>query len=312
MATIVVESGGTYTTVAAAYGSLSADPTEEQIIEIRGDYNGQASGGITLALSNANAVDLVIQGQDGYRPTDHASWPDMAAGEGSGARMESADANPLILVTGTGWIVRYLRIGSWRAGIKPRNTFTIHDCVMWGDPAQGFASGIEPDNASSDVIAWNLAIYQMGSSRGAVRLTNGTANFYHCSTQGPGIGFQQVTAGTLNCYGCVVDNSVCFNGTIGGDENVSTDATAPGTTAWINQTSVFASTTAGAEDLHLNSGKSESYPVTDRTGTIAALAFDIDGAARAYFDAGCDEISPAPGGSGSTWYYRALQSAVTA
>jgi len=120
---------------------------------------------------------------------------------------------------------------------------------------------------------------------------------YSTYTGGFGRLYNQDGNGTMVCKNCVgayqtASSNSCFNGTISGNNNCSSDATAPGTGSVTNQTPSFVSTANG--DLHLQSGDTVAKGAGADLSADSNYAFtvDIDGQTRATpWEIGADQLT---------------------
>lgn len=112
------------------------------------------------------------------------------------------------------------------------------------------------------------------------------------------------SAGTVVCKNNVVrvgsGTYSCYSGTMSGNNNISSDGTAPGTTATINSTPTFVN--AAGNNFHIASGDTVARGHGADLSADANFAFsdDIDGDTRSgTWDAGADQFFVAPVGGGS-------------
>jgi hypothetical protein len=120
---------------------------------------------------------------------------------------------------------------------------------------------------------------------------------YNCTSIGNADGFLE-DDGPLLLKNCLADNNTTdFNGGTGGNNNASGDATAPGTSARINQTFTFVN--SGADDYHLtgSDGGARNFGADLSADGVFAFDDDIDFETRpgeSVWDIGFDEYIPVP------------------
>jgi hypothetical protein len=233
-------------------------------------------GPLNANVSNVNNKRYICDAQEAVCFRSAASWPDMSASIAQSARIGG-----LLTIAMAGVEVYNLHV---TGGIDVQAS-----CILGNVIGSGSTSGWQIfHNAGGDILAYNCAFL---ANAGLIFNNGGTATFYYCagcySAPVGSFGFWQ-QAGTVTCYGCIAKNYAFndFNGGVGGNQNVSGDATAPGATNWQNQTGIFVSE---GVDLHLDPAKFGDYPTSDYTGSVPAVAFDIDNDARPTgSDAGVD------------------------
>ena len=163
--------------------------------------------------------------------------------------------------------------------------------------------------ASGTSTCSNVAIINTATNHnGFVAVFSGvTLAVYHCSvysTNSPSYGaFAAINSAVVNSYACIQQGSGTgwYNGgTLGGDDNVSEDATAPGSNVRQSAAGLFRDTGSGTEDLRLRRLNGATLAgITDRSGTIADLATDMAGtsrprAASCPLDPGCWMVPAGP------------------
>lgn len=235
-------------------------------------------GPLDVDCGNANSKRIIFLANEASCFRSAAGWPVMATAAGQCARVGGA------LNVNTPGVEVYDLVVT--GGIEINQDCLLVNVITTGT----FSSYNIFGNSGATVTGVNLAM--LGQGPGI--FNNGlVCDLYYCSYGPPagaaGNGYFR-TAGTLNCWGCISVNGAFggFSGTIGGDENVSDDATAPGTTNWQSQTTVYADIANG--DLHMHADHEGDYPTSDYSGTEPLVAFDIDDEARTSpgADAGCD------------------------
>lgn len=114
--------------------------------------------------------------------------------------------------------------------------------------------GIQVDDKDGDVFAFNCTI--RSCDNGFVKVSGGT--------------------GSLTCKNCLSDNNATadYVGTIGGNNNASSDATAPGTGPRINQTFTFFNAAGG--DIHLGIDDAGALDFGADLSADGDYAFDDD------------------------------------
>lgn len=179
----------------------------------------------------------------------------------------------------------------------------IFDCIIASIGSADAPQGIEY-RETSDVTAHVLTVYNclIYNCVDGVFTTNAGSDhiltMYNCTIFGcsdDGIDHNQ---GTMNCYNTISYNNTGsdFEGTIGGDYNMSEDATAPGANSVDSGTGgnspVFVNTGAGTEDFHLQvTSDAIDLGQGDADGggePSATFAVDIDGITRGPADADWD------------------------
>lgn len=252
-------------------------------------YNVTLTGG-HAALLTANAGSAVAA------PT----WAALT----SKARIEGSGFSPIFNISGDGLTVEKIGVratsGNAHAIATAIGTFAIRRCVLSGSgtPCGGLSVN------TGTVTVSNCAAFAAPAEIG-FGLVSGTLNLYHCSVGGSTFaGFYQ-SSGAMSAYACVAQGNVFdFFGSIGGDYNVSEDASAPGSAATKYARSSagwFTNETATSEDFSLVAGKqgwwAANKDAIDQTGWPADVGTDIVGTTRtAPIDPGVWQ-TPAGGGN---------------
>lgn len=292
----IQSSGGDYATLAAWEAAIPADqaladPWVAQFDEV------MDGGIVTINVSNANSAPHKITAASGYRFNDGASWP--AFNPGEGARIVNDNSGNNVLVETPAIIIEWVEIdgaGHPRNGIRVNtggSTCTARYLLMHDSQycLRAF---------SGDLLAHNCMVWpnRGTDSNGATVINSGpTLTVYNCTFYAATTYGVVQSAGTLNAYNniSVGSGSADYSGTIGGDYNLSSDTSAPGTTNWqsVAASTILESVTASSEDLHLKSSVNGTYEGGDYSGTIGSL--DIDGDTRSDWDIGADEIAAVAG-----------------
>lgn len=293
--------GGDYLTFTAWEAAISADPTEEQVGSLDEKADASGSANTTINVSNSNGVTIKLTAGASYRFDTDASWPELGGSIGANARIDNAGAAVALNLSTSDYIVEWLEISnSGNRCVRAEGTDGIvRFCI--GDGAAFFVEGY----ASGSVTVHHCMFIGAGSGTMLYNASGSSSlNAYHCT------GFDLTrgvwkNAGTCNAYNCVMlDCGVnCYQGSPGGDYNMSTDTTAPGTTTWksVTASNVIEDTGAGTEDLHLLDAVDGSYEGGDYSATVGSL--DIDGDAISDHDVGADEI-PSAGGAAAFPFHR--------
>jgi len=138
-----------------------------------------------------------------------------------------------------------------------------------------------------------------GFEQDGATATNNRSVFLNCTAIDCDTGFEQ-SAGPMVCRNCLAENSTSadFAGTITGNNNASSDGTAPGTSARTNQTFTFQA--AGSDDYHLDilDAGARDYGASLASDPDYPFDDDIDWRLRVaawLWDIGADEyFSPYP------------------
>ena len=205
------------------------------------------------------------------------------------------------------------------------NEIRITNCLLRGVVSGGSGTacaGIrvyESNFAATVLKCWNCISYNFynstypndSSNVGYVNLY-GVATFQNCTAYRCGTGYKKNSTYSITCTNClsvgnaVNANYIDFSGTITQSYNISSDTTSDGTGSIDSQSLTdidFISTTAGSEDLHIQSTSTAVGAGTDLSGSFT---LDIDGETRVAWDIGADEYIAA-GGGGNPWYAYAQQ-----
>lgn len=251
-------SGGDRTSFSDWESNIPANPTEAYTGQLNEAMDG---GAVTMNVSNSSAVDLTLTVVAAYRFYNQTGWPNCAAVEGLGGRIESAGGVNVVDILVDNVVVEWLDLSSTDSPIVRTGTASItgtaRNCIIRDTPTTTGAI----ISAAGTLLVHNCFIYSC--LRGA-RVNGATLNMYNCTVfDCSAIGIYR-QAGTLNAYNCIsVGNAKDFSGTIGGNYNISSDATAPGANSFTNETAstILEDVGAGTEDLHWKSTTDrEDYP----------------------------------------------------
>lgn len=280
---IIKASGGDFTTLNGWKAALSADPTDDQTASIEGVLD-VTNAALALDTSNANGKTFKITVADGFRFYQGASWPDFRAARTQGANSSGDQIQPRT----SNIIIEWLYIQGSNGAVSGNSSGTnliVRNCCIWG---QNSSSAI---TINASALFSNCFILASGTATSTC-FTNvlGTVTINNCTMicQGSvGTGINR-TGGTLTANNTIITTVVCYAGTVGGDHNMSTDTTAPGTTNWRSVTisTILASVSAGTEDFHMKSTAQGTYVGADLSGTIGTQ--DIDNQKRNIWDIGAD------------------------
>lgn len=283
MANETIGSGGTYNRTSIA--NWEANLTENGTGTV---MKAEATDTSTVTLDAQYTVTLTADSSVAVSAPTYANAT-------AKARIEVASGNA-IYVSGTGtkaWTIS--KIACIGGGIihHHSSTLTVQRCFVRSPDDGIFAYG---EGVIAAVInASNCAVVGTTSTtyeNFATYTDSGTATLtaYHCSSLGNKYGFNEIN-GTLNAYACVEQGAATsgYTAGVGGDYNVSQDATAPGSssTKYYRSTSGwFANTNAGFEDLSLAAGAqgkwvTDGKDAIDQTGWPSDVATDIVGTTRA-------------------------------
>lgn len=232
---VIASTGGDYATAALWEADIPTDPINV--------YMGictlaESAGSPTINVSNSNNVRIILTA-DGNRFIDGAGWPNCGSAEGQGTSLGT------VSITTTNVLLEWFEITgsitmSGSANDCMVRTCLVHDCV----------DGIT--NSAGNNIVYGCFVYNC-SSDGIIR-SGGSPSFYNNTVFGcAGIG---ISSSSGNVYNNIcLSNGTDFFVTATADFNMSSDATAPGTTTMLSRSpaSVIANTTATTEDLHLTS-----------------------------------------------------------
>ena len=280
-------SGGDYTSLQDAEDDLS-NPTVQHTFNVTEAFD---AGPLVVDFPDSSAVGLLITVDDAIWPP--ADWG-TAAVEGAAARcVKGSGGNVIYLVNDDITVERLVVTGANYAVRIDGSNAIVRDLNLHDSPIGAiYGASTGTGNLVYRVAAWYSGY--CGSVAG------GSIDFYHVTQFAPYYwGFRR-TSGTVNCYGCAVFDTGSsrddYTGTIGGDQNMSSDANAKGTNPWTNITSsdVLENVTGGSEDLHLKSSVDGSYECDDRSGTIGST--DCGGDTVTDWDVGAFEYIAAGGG----------------
>lgn len=167
---------------------------------------------------------------------------------------------------------------------------TAHVIKLWGCVIYTCVDGIVTGNSNSDHIVY----------------------IYNCTINGCSDDGIDHNYGTMDCYNTISYNNTSndFEGTIGGDYNMSEDATAPGANSHDSGTGgndpKFTNTGAGTEDFHIASDSDAVGEGTDDPGT-GLYSTDIDRQNRtSTWDMGADEYVAVGGNAPTGVFYGPL------
>ena len=151
---------------------------------------------------------------------------------------------------------------------------TLWNSIIYGNDKNGFRVGYYYNNPTSYI--YNSTIVNNGEY-GIIKVNHEVIRVNNCYIGGNVLGGFSFGDGVIDALS---------------SNNISSDATAPGTNSKINTTVSFVSTTPGAEDFHL----SQSDTAAKNAGTDLSTYFttDIDGATRTSvtaWDIGADETA---------------------
>ncbi len=158
-------------------------------------------------------------------------------------------------------------IGSLNAG-----TVTIRNCLIYD--LSGWGISVGSCSNSSTITIQNCTVHVTGTGI-ATRDLNLTSTVQNCMVTGTGTRFS------------IVGQSSCMN-------NLSSDASAPGTSALTNKTAAnqYVSLTGGSENLHLKAGADAINAGTDLS---VSFTTDFEGQTRSgTWDMGADEVVISP------------------
>lgn len=305
-------SGGTFTTVAAWDAAILDGDNEIGSCESSAALQ---TGGCTFAAPNTGTPKWT-------RLLTAASANAVAAPTysecTSKARIEHTSPGLLaraFTISGHGYTIEkigiYVNNGvlSYGFGTSGAYDVTLRRCAFYMDNCQG---QIYIDNGGTWTID-NMAIFGgcNGGDQLFVTYGAGTVNVYNSSIASSQNPYQTVQrdAGTLNCYGVIVQDSgggnADFAGTIGGNYNVSRDATAPGANSIVSVSGVYTDRGAGTQDLSLTSGSWNG--IVNRSGFPSDTDTDITGTTRPSTgaDPGCWQTPSAPAGNTSGFFFAA-------
>lgn len=271
--------GGDRTSWSAWEGAIPADPGEP--------YTGQQddqndAGTLTFNVSNSNSHLLTMTVSSSNRFIDHGSWPSCSGVEGAMARIDGT-----VEVRSDYVVIEWLEHTS-TSPMKPWNgasNMVIRYCIY-----HDFTTGIESSVAFTGPLTLHNCFFWEGGYA-AVNNKGGVFNIYNCTALDCARGFRDNGTAPA-CYNCISldNNNSDYSGTVTGNYNMSSDATAPGATNWRSVTSsnIIENESAGSEDLHMLAANDGSYEGGDYSGTIGSL--DIDGHTRVDWDIGADEL----------------------
>lgn len=270
------------------------------------------------AAVDSSTVTLSASGTGTRTLTAHAdamvNAPTYAAAT-SRARVSPGSGHP-ITVSGSGWTLEKFSVVTSSDGqysVRVQNALTIRRCVIAsGGSTSSDTQGIicQSGTGSDTVVISNVAVFNVPGNS-IIAFSGFTLNVYHSSVS---LGFNDSNgctaySSTVNSYAVVVQTNshastngfrTLYGGTLGGDYNVSSDATAPGSNTRKNISGVFKNTSAGSEDLNLNGLNGGLLQgVADYSGACGDVTTDLNGNARpaaANFpiDPGCAQITSGP------------------
>lgn len=259
--------GGDYLSFSGWEAGISADPTEAQTGQLDEAMDG---GTVTVDVSNTNAVDLTLTCAAAYRFCNQTGWPNCAAVEGVGGRIDGGSGVNAVYVLTTNIVIEWLAITSTdspllRTSTGANNT-TWRYCVLRDTPTTSGAAL----NGTGSTTMHTCFIYVCYRS---VRNNGGTLNCYNISAFGATGDYNFYNqSGTMGCDNCIgLDAATAdYDGTIAGDYNVSSDGTAPNdsATAWATSTAY--------SKLDLVTSGGETY-VCHTAHTSDGTAFSNDG-----------------------------------
>lgn len=312
-----VTAGNNVTGAVADYGSIAAWHATL-------GTNETATGTIIRisAAVDTSTVTLSAGGTGTRTVTAHAdamlNAPTYSAAT-SRARVVPSSVNGFD-VSGSGWVLEKFSIPNTVGGycycINTSAAVVARRMWLSTDTSDLGSRGFSQSAAVTSTLS-NVAIGPVGQF-GIINL-DGTINCYQTSVlSDPGGGQRAAVLAVLgssviNVYACVAQGvstdgalfETLSGGTLGGDYNVSQDATAPGSssTKYYRSTSGwFANTGAGTEDLSLAAGAqgkwvTDGKDAIDQTGWPADVATDIVGTSRAApIDPGVWQTPAAAGG----------------
>lgn len=158
------------------------------------------------------------------------------------------------------------------------------NCICNGNNTGSTFIGDPTTDLPATLKVWNCIAYNFSGGYGVFYGSDDVAfvaNFYNCTSyKNTNRGFRN-QSGTMNCYNCGSFTSANYDflGTIGGDYNCSSDATAPGAHSLQSKTvgDQFVSVSAGSEDFNLKAGADCIDAGSDPS---AGFSDDINGVTR--------------------------------
>ena len=268
--------------------------------------SGSVSTGDTLSLdedSECQAGTLVLtKGLSIVAGAGHEITAPTQAQATSKARIRAIDgalAGGDVNVIGIG-----LNIGN-SAGTFGRCLFATDDVVVRNCVFNGGGGGGGNDQEGirafgAAVVVENCAFFGFNEINGrAILVVSMTCDIFATSilTYSGGTQISGIFrfGGTATASGTIIqggDAGSNFRGTVGGDYNVSEDATAPGAGSQTGVSGSFTTDTVGSEDLALTA----SNAFVDRTGFPVATDLDMSGASvpSSNADPGCLQFSGTP------------------
>lgn len=302
--TTIASSGGTYTSVQGWNDGIANTDNEfgtctsaANLQSTALTLNAANSGGYTYTLTadSSSQVTAPTYSQATSKARIHVSSPGFRGN--------------IVTISRSGFVIEKIDIGYDNGSFSRilistgAFTFTVRRCILAITDSSGSEGAIYSSTGGTWTVS-NCAI--MGSYNGvnAMYLTNpGTINIYNTTVgahQSP-YGAIQRDAGTVNCYGVIVQRTNTttsdFSGTIGGDYNVSQDTSAPGAGSSKSNTGILTNKTSGSEDFSISYTGNAARLVASRSGFPSDTDTDMAGTARSstYCDAGCYQTT-APAG----------------
>lgn len=294
--TVKPAGGGDYSTYAAWEAALAADPTDDQVAE---GYDGDG-GGLTIDVSNASNVRIVIRAASGQSFRDQAEWAtSMYAAVGQGAWIGN-DAGGLTFNSSNIHVEDMgIHLSNSAHNMNGTGEITFNRCFVYRSRLQandgGVTAGATVRIYNTVWVTYSSAVIWARHADSDLEVINSVIAIEPGQSGDHGIIRSDGTATAKNVWSINFGSGSCFTGTVGGDYNGSTDNTAPGTNYQrsITVTDWFVANGATTFDYHLKSAKFGDFVGTDESGTIGST--DIDGETRTQYDVGADATAVVPG-----------------
>lgn len=265
---VLKSSGGDYTSLALWEADVLADPTLDQVARAEEAFalvTGTAN--TTIDVSNANNVRLVVTVKEGFTFRDGLSWPSVAAvSEGAWFGPNPTGGNYLYMATPNVLLEHLGFAGGGRPYGNPGGGYEMRYCILHSATESGL---LYSNSGFLDALVHHCWFYGYNVSlRYGTSLRMYNSVWADCKQ---GRGFE--------CNGVIaVDPQAgepCF-AFDNGNEQLSSDDTAFGTTSWLNVPSsdVLVDPTQTL-DLHVKPAAAALYVGSDNSAVVGS--FDIDG-----------------------------------